>query len=74
MLRWILCSLMIFSLYACAANPKPSPNAPLDGVLEGTSCSSTGSRSCCCKDIGGNDCIKNTTGCDGDYPTPVLLP
>jgi hypothetical protein len=43
-------------------------------VVEGTSCSSTGSRSCCCKDIGGSDCIKNTTGCTGDYPTPILLP
>jgi uncharacterized protein (TIGR02246 family) len=39
------------------------------------SCSATGSRSCCCKDIGGNDCVKSPEkGCDSDYPISILLP
>jgi ketosteroid isomerase-like protein len=42
--------------------------------LAKTSCDSTGSRSCCCKDIGGDDCIKNETGCSGTFPIPILLP
>ena len=40
-----------------------------------TSCSATGARNCCCKDIGGNDCIKRPeTGCTTDYPLSILLP
>lgn len=40
-----------------------------------TSCGATGARSCCCKDIGGNDCIaRPNEGCPSTYPTPILLP
>jgi ketosteroid isomerase-like protein len=40
-----------------------------------TSCSDTGARSCCCKDIGGNDCVaRPNDGCSSTYPVPILLP
>lgn len=40
-----------------------------------TSCDGTGSRSCCCKDIGGNDCVAAPAGgCPSTHPIPILLP
>jgi len=43
--------------------------------LEATSCQDTGARSCCCKDIGGNDCVaRPNDGCSSTYPVPILLP
>jgi ketosteroid isomerase-like protein len=40
-----------------------------------TSCDATGARSCCCKDIGGNDCVaRPNEGCSSTYPVPILLP
>lgn len=43
--------------------------------LDTTSCDGTGARSCCCKDIGGNDCIaRPNEGCSSTYPIPILLP
>lgn len=45
------------------------------GNAAATSCSDTGARSCCCKDIGGNDCIaRPNEGCSSTYPVPILLP
>ena len=38
------------------------------------SCEATGSRSCCCTSISGDDCVKNETGCSGTYNIPILLP
>ncbi len=46
-----------------------------DNPTAATSCDQTGARSCCCKDIGGNDCIaRPNDGCTSTYPVPILLP
>jgi ketosteroid isomerase-like protein len=46
-----------------------------DKPTEQTSCEKTGTRSCCCKDIGGNDCIaRPDNGCTSEFPTSILLP
>lgn len=43
--------------------------------IAATSCQDTGARSCCCTDIGGNDCIaRPNEGCPSTHPIPILLP
>jgi hypothetical protein len=73
-LRSVLALSSALLASACAHKPNVPGDIFTNPVAAATSCSATGTRSCCCKDIGGNDCIKNSTGCTADYPIPILLP
>jgi len=72
--RTILTLSLAFVASACAPTTNTRGDIYTNPVAAATSCSATGTRSCCCKDIGGNDCIKNSTGCTADFPIPILLP
>jgi hypothetical protein len=73
-MRIVLALSLAFLASGCAPTSNTRGSLPPNPVAAATSCSATGTRSCCCKDIGGNDCIKNATGCTADFPIPILLP